>query len=157
MAGLPESDIRPPTGRTRKRVSLFVGAFLALQLFVPLTYYMRDDPYDERFAWRMFSAIRVYGCRTWAFDVHEGPDGERRSERLELSKEIHVAWITTMRRNRRDVIHAFLRRRCEEPGVVESRVVNRCSTPDGERIGPLEYERDCATGDVTEPEDGTLP
>lgn len=157
MAGVPESDVRPPRGQTRKRVTRFIGAFLAFQLLVPLTYYMRDDPYDERFAWRMFSAIRVYGCRTWAYDIHEGPDGERREQRLDLSKEIHVAWITTMRRNRRDVIHAFLRRRCEEPGVAAARVINRCSTPDGERVGPLEYERDCETGEIDEPEDGALP
>lgn len=157
MAGLPESDVRPPKGRTKKRVSLFIGAFLAFQLLVPLTYYMRDDPYDERFAWRMFSAIRVYGCRTWAFDLHEAPGGGTEPQALKLSQVVHVAWITTMRRNRRDVIHAFLQRRCEEPGVVGARVVNRCSTPDGERIGPLKYERDCETGEVTEPEDGELP
>lgn len=157
MAGLPESDVRPPTGRTRKRVSLFIGTFVAFQLLVPLTYYLREDPYDERFSWRMFSAIRLHQCRTQAYDLHEGADGELRSVQRDLSKQVNRKWITMLYRNRREVIHAYLRWRCEQPGVTASRVENRCRTPEGERVGPLLYERDCESGEVTEPDEEELP
>jgi hypothetical protein len=46
------------TGRGR-----FIIAFLAVQLLLPLHYYLvRHDPHDERFAWRMFSPMRMADC-----------------------------------------------------------------------------------------------
>ncbi|MBW2464764.1 MAG: hypothetical protein JRH11_24155, partial [Deltaproteobacteria bacterium] len=42
----------------RKKNTLIV-AFLAFQLLLPLRYYMGSDEFDERFAWRMFSPIRM--------------------------------------------------------------------------------------------------
>jgi hypothetical protein len=70
---------------------------------------------------------------------------------VRLVRTIHVAWITTLRRNRREVIHAFLERRCQEPDVARSRVVNHCVNTEGERLDPLVYERECDSGKVTEP------
>ena len=38
----------------------FIAVFIATQLVLPLRYYvLRDDEHDERFAWRMFSPMRM--------------------------------------------------------------------------------------------------
>ncbi len=136
-----------PSGTSRRRARLFILLFVAFELLTPLTYYLRDDPYDERFAWRMFSEIRMYGCQTAAFDV--GPSGNE--QRIDLARTIHPAWLNTLSRNRRDVILAFLRRRCREPDVRSVRLVNTCQTSDGKSVPAVVWERDCTSGAVTEP------
>ena len=41
----------------------FIAVFVAVQLALPLHYYLlRDDHHDERFAWRMFSSTRMLTC-----------------------------------------------------------------------------------------------
>src|SRR5690606_11751297 len=89
-----------PKARAKDTRTLrWIALLVAVQLLIPLTYYLRDDPYDERFAWRMFSGIRLHQCRTRAFDLR----GERALE-LDLNSVIHRAWINNLARNRRDVI-----------------------------------------------------
>lgn len=143
-----------PQGQRRRRINLFLGLFLAFQLATPLTYYVRDDPYDERFAWRMFSAIRMHSCRTRAVE-RVGDDPTVR--RVDLRKTIHIAWIRLLQRNRPDVIRAFLERRCEETEVQRARIINQCVGAGGERTDPLIYTRDCATGAVEQPSPDELP
>lgn len=149
----PESDVEPaelpvPMGRRRKRFRRILFAFLAFQLVVPLTYYVRADPYDERFAWRMFSAIRLHRCRPTASEVAEGQARE-----IDLQGVIHQAWINTMGRNREDVILAFLAKRCGEEGVEEVTLANVCVTPSGSRLAPQVYRRDCESGAEELPEE----
>ena len=137
-----------PVGRTRKRVVRFVLAVLALQLFVPLTYYLQTgDPYDERFAWRMFSAVRMYSCRTTATETVDGSE-----QAISLSSTLHQAWVNHLARNRRDVVVAFLDAHCDEEGVSEVTVRNDCSAPDGRSVEPQVYHRDCASGEVELPD-----
>jgi hypothetical protein len=135
-----------PDAKQKARVRIFLAVFLGLQALVPLRYYLGDDLYDERFSWRMFSAVRVQSCETYA--TERVSDGERP---IDLNRAIHRAWVTTLSRNRADTIRAFLRRRCDEEGVTSVKVVNRCVEPDGERVPDLVYERDCESGEVTEP------
>lgn len=120
-----------------------IVAFVAFQLVVPLTYYLRDDPYDERFAWRMFSGVRLLGCRTEAMRV--APDGP---ERIDPRKLVHAGWVTLLRRNRRVVIDAFLERQCED-GVTVARLNNYCTAMDGEQQEPIRYSIDCGSRVVT--------
>lgn len=151
----PESrdDVEPaeqpvPMGRRRRLFRRILFGFLAFQLVVPLTYYVRADPYDERFAWRMFSAVRLHSCRPGASEVtDEGPRA------IDMPKVIHQAWINTMARNREDVIRAFLAKRCEEEGVQEVTLSNSCVTPSGTRLAPQVYRRDCESGTEELPEE----
>lgn len=132
--------------RAKLRTDLLIGAALIFQLVVPATYYLRDEPYDERFAWRMFSAIRVQGCEVQVL--------ERRGEsevQVNLPQEIHTAWITNLERNRRDVALALLRRRCEEEAVTAVRIVTSCVGADEQPREPIEIRRDCASGEVEGP------
>ena len=50
------------------RGRLIVAVVLA-QLLIPLTYYSHRDPHDERFAWRMFSPMRMLGSD---FELSDG-------------------------------------------------------------------------------------
>ncbi len=152
-----------PVGPTRKRVVRFVVAFLLLQLVVPLSYYLRSgDPYDERFSWRMFSAVRLYSCRTSAIERVGETDPSRRqgqppTEReIPLSATLHQAWVNHLARNRRDVVLAFLDARCDEEGVREVSLTNACTAPDGEPVAPQVYRRVCASGELTLPDEAAF-
>lgn len=136
-----------PVGRARRRALWIIGLFVGLQLVTPLTYYLRDDPYDERFAWRMFSAIRLHRCSPSASEARNGP-----LEPVDLERVIHRAWINTMGRNRQDVVEAYLERRCEEDGVTRVELRNDCVTAEDIPLAPQNYTRDCGTGEVTLPE-----
>lgn len=151
--GAPEEDEeleKPPEGRRRERIRWLVVGLLLLQLVIPLRYYLGDDSYDERFSWRMFSAVRVIECRTV---VHETVGDPPRPRPLRLMATIHEAWIETLKRNREEVIRAFLERRCEEEDVREVVLVNQCVGPAAEPVPLIEWKRDCESGDVTEPEE----
>jgi hypothetical protein len=135
-----------PRGRARTLALRVFFAFLAFQVVVPMTYYLRDDAYDERFAWRMFSAVRLHQCRTTASE-----DSGAGFETILLARVIHNAWIEHLGRNRRDVVDAFLLRRCGEDDVQSVRVVNQCRGVAGESYEPQVYERTCGTREVTMP------
>ncbi len=85
---------------------VFALAVLACQIILPLSYYLRDDPYDERFAWRMFSAERMHICSTKAIEI-VAAGGGKRVRPLPLRATLHQAWLTHIKRNRRPVVHGF--------------------------------------------------
>jgi hypothetical protein len=87
----------------------FILAFLAVQLLLPLHYYvLRHDPHDERFAWRMFSPMRMTRCQA-QFTVGTKP--------IVLGATFHEAWIEMVERGRFVVIEAMAERLCEQnPG-----------------------------------------
>ena len=136
-----------PTGKTRKQLVRLFGILFTIQMLIPLTYYLRDDPYDERFAWRMFSAVRLHSCQTSAAEDH----GEGLAD-VRLSQLVHRAWINHLERNRRDVVLAYLSRRCEEEDVRQVVVTNRCRDESGQALNPQVYERSCGSGEVTFPD-----
>ena len=135
-----------PEARQRPRVLIFLAVFLGLQALIPLRYYFGSDPYDERFSWRMFSAVRVHQCRIAATETI---DDQRRP--IDLNREIHRAWVTTLKRNRGSVVKKFLQARCGGDGVTDVVVTNDCTDPDGTAVDPIVWSRECASGEVTEP------
>mgnify|MGYP001287930936 CR=1 FL=1 len=133
---------RGPSGPAAQgAVALAVAGALAAQIAVPATYYLGDDPFDERFAWRMFSAVRVYRCELTAEDLGGGAAPPVRPD-----APIPAGWIPPMRRGREPVIARYLRWRCEDDEVSGARVTNRCTTPDGERVPDVVRDIDCASG-----------
>jgi hypothetical protein len=135
--------------RAPRRVLVFALAVLAWQIILPLTYYVRDDPYDERFAWRMFSAERMHVCSTRAIEI-VADGGSKGVRRIPLENTLHQAWLTHIKRNRRPVVHRFLEWRCESPGVSGVRLVNRCAAADRRPLAPRHYAIDCASGAISE-------
>lgn len=146
--GSAPGDVGADPSAPPRWVEILIAVFVAFQLIVPATYYLRDDPYDERFAWRMFSNIRLYQCRPTAFERREGAA----EAPVQLTRHVHQAWINTVARNRVDVIVAMLDKRCEEPDMERVRLVNECHKTDGEELEPIEYALECRTGRLTVPE-----
>ncbi|MCB9538904.1 MAG: hypothetical protein H6704_21940 [Myxococcales bacterium] len=111
-----------------------IAGFVALQIALPLSYYLGDDPYDERFAWRMFSPVRLARCTLQAFDE---TDGVRRPMRL--GEDLHVVWINLMKRARRQVIDHWAFDWCAEQRAAGREPVLRvqltCASPEAAGLG----------------------
>lgn len=122
-------------------------AALLVQALVPLRYYLGDDLYDERFSWRMFSAVRMHECDLRASETVSGAERPVR-----LMQTIHAGWVTTLQRNREAVMERYLRWRCAHEGVERARLVNQCASPEGRPVPPIVREIDCASGEITREE-----
>ena len=100
---------------------VFIAAFLVIQVALPLRYYLSGQSYDERFAWRMYSAQRMSQCQ-----VSFSRDGEAL-----VPEGLHTSWAALLKRGRGSVVEAWGQRLCrEESGVVLNW---RCVHADGER------------------------
>jgi hypothetical protein len=88
----------------------FILVFVLSQLLLPLHYYVgRRDPHDERFAWRMFSPMRMTKC-TPQITIDGKP--------LSLASEFHEAWIELAERGRFVVVEAMGAKLCHDhPGA----------------------------------------
>jgi hypothetical protein len=87
-----------------------IVAVVATQLLIPLRYYVANrDPHDERFAWRMFSPMRMAQCT---------PDMRVDGKKLELGTEFHEAWVEIAKRGRFVVVEGMAAKLCrKQPGV----------------------------------------
>jgi hypothetical protein len=84
----------------------FILAFIAVQLLLPLHYYVvRHDPHDERFAWRMFSPMRMARCST-TFRVDNQP--------VPLGGKFHEAWVEIASRGRFAVLEEMAGKLCSD-------------------------------------------
>lgn len=101
-----------------------LGAFFCLQIWLPLSYYLGDDPSDERFAWRMFSTTRLAKCKTSVVAAQQS----QLESRLDAREHLHVAWVTNMTRNRQRVIETYLERVCDD-GYSSAKLTNVCVLP----------------------------
>jgi len=88
----------------------FILVFVVSQLLLPLHYYVgRRDPHDERFAWRMFSPMRMTKCQP-TVTIDGTP--------LVLGSEFHEAWLELAGRGRFVVVEAMGAKLCREhPGA----------------------------------------
>jgi hypothetical protein len=88
--------------------TVLILSFIAVQVCLPLLYYTRRDPHDERFAWRMFSPMRMARCE---------PHFQLDSKELVLDTTFHDAWVTLATRGRFVVIEAMAAFLCNKhPG-----------------------------------------
>jgi len=145
------SDIigSPPPGRARVIATVFIVAYLSYQVATPLAYYFSDDKFDERFAWRMFSA-------TWAFkkscvvavseDARSSSGSTTTIRNIDLNRIINPFWINLLTYNRAAVVDELLRTRCRvDPSVTEVHFYHRCGPEERSSI-PLHRRLTCTTG-----------
>ena len=99
---------------------LFLLCFLALQFGLPLHYYLGSDPFDERFAWRMFSPLRMAEC-----EVRFTQAGRK----VERSQRFHLVWNKLADRGRDQVLRRMADQLCAEQGPVTLQAI--CTLPDG--------------------------
>lgn len=137
----------------RKHIaSMLIGCALLLQLAGPLGYYLGSDPFDERFAWRMFSGLRVTPCHAQVFEERNGKltplvlTGRAQGPHGAL----HPAWRHLIERNRTVVIEKFMTTRCTEPNTTRITLISRCRLFDA-RKHDLIWTRTCASGLSTQP------
>ena len=120
---------------------------MAVQVAIPASYYFgRGGQDDERFAWRMFSAIRLKRCSVDAFDGEIGADAAR----VDVARAVHASWSGSLARGRQRVIEAFLATRCARPGVAVASLTRRCQSPSGRRLPVRAYRYECASGHLSE-------
>ncbi|MGK0362240.1 MAG: hypothetical protein ACI9U2_004560 [Bradymonadia bacterium] len=110
--------------------NVLIALFLALQIGLPLSYYLGDEPHDERFAWRMFSPIRLIKCDVTLYDASGGARA-----RIRPLQEMHVVWRNLMRRGRIPVVEAFARTWCAAAPDRKLMVDLTCGPPDGRLLG----------------------
>ncbi len=110
--------------------------FLAVQLVVPLRYYTCGHRYDERFAWRMFSPIRMVRCQVEFTDEREA-----KPQPIRLSAEVSQPWAGWMKRGHTRVVRAFGRRWCATHAAIDGQlrltVAFTCRLPDGHIDTPI--------------------
>jgi hypothetical protein len=123
---------RPPSTLTGPCLWALRG-LVVLLLAGPLSYYAGlRAPDDERFAWRMFSAVRVRECRVL---VRHGHD-------TRPMQGLHGSWVHAMERGREAVITRYLASQCTAGGAP---ILERhCRSARGEALASLAYHYDCA-------------
>lgn len=144
-----EVIVSAPEGAWRKRLPFLGLLWALLMLLVPLRYYLSDDVYDERFSWRMFSAVRVQSCQA---ELRETRYASERA--LPLMEVLPAPWAALLERNRVAVIDSVLRWRCEREGVTRVRFRNTCRDASGQPLPTTSRELECASGEITR---GDLP
>ena len=129
----PPLLVPPPAGRARRRANLFIAAFVLLQVLVPLRYYVAGDPFDERFAWRMFSSLGQHSCQFALFETVGGD-----TQPVSLQSQLTAHWIRKLDQYQPRVVRAVLRSRCAQVGVSTVRYERRCAALDGSPL-PAEH------------------
>lgn len=131
----------PGRARTRVLFVLYAGIMIAL----PLRYYLGDDPYDERFAWRMFSDVRVAHCQT-NVEAHASADAP--AVRIPYARSFHAAWPILAKRNRPAVVESMAGRLCEATEAPHRvRFITRCRRPGRDVEDTTRYTLACESGD----------
>lgn len=141
----PRDSVRPHPTPLQRWIVLSV---IALGVLIPLRYYLGDDPYDERFSWRMFSSVRVQACQSQLTVTSEGNEHQA----VKLQSELHRAWLSAIERNRTSVIEKVLERQCTAPHVRQVTLTNRCRDTRRSPMPPMTWQLTCATGAVSHPE-----
>jgi hypothetical protein len=143
----------PPARRLRRLVGLAIAAHLTFQVVLPLRYYLRENRRDERFAWRIFSALAIppYHCDV---RVQEFTDDERIGREVDLSRTLHDAWIASLRQGQDAVVERFLHARCGSSSLVAAVEFSRlCRREDHARAPYMRVRRDCRSGAVSAQEE----
>lgn len=135
-------DTMVPRGRW---VMIFVSVFLLAQLLLPLRYYLGSQTTDERFAWRMFSSVKMRDTQATLYETIE-KDGKR-VERVVPSGMLNN-WQNLLDQGRPDVVEKMMRWLAGRPEVVAVRCELRGKSPDGSEVEPMVWRLDRATGRI---------
>ena len=141
-AGAVVHAAEPPASRTWSNA--LIAVVLAFHLLMPLRYYLGGGGYDERFSWRMFSTLRMQQCKV---KVEETIGDETR--RVDLQKELQIAWVGMLERYRRAVVDKLLERRCAQAHARSVRYEHACTDTDGSTLPVDHVSMDCRSGQLT--------
>lgn len=123
LLAVPATVARGAIALTRTWRGRFILAWLVVQAALPLLYYAaRRDPHDERFAWRMFSPMRMIQCEP-SFTIDD--------QKVDLNARFHEAWIEIAQRGRFSVVEAMGARLCAERRDSHVQLTLTCTQLDG--------------------------
>ena len=153
MAARSVDTASPPARRLRRLISLGIAAYLTWQVVLPLRYYLRENRRDERFAWRIFSALAIapYRCDV---RVQEFAPGEQLGREVDLARTLHDAWIAGLRLGQDAVVRQFLHTRCGSSSLVEAVEFSRlCRREDRAPAPHMRVRLDCRSGAISAQEE----
>ena len=127
----------PPSGR-RLWINIAVTAFLLSQVWIPVTYYLGDEPTSERYAWRMFSSVDLSTWETHVTALVE-ENGQLVERSVPLSAMLQESHIKGIEQAQLDMVEPLLRQLLREPGVKEVRFTAQATAPSGKKMEPLRY------------------
>lgn len=107
-----------------RRRDIFIVVWVMGQILLPASYYLRTERearYDERFAWRMFSDIRMLSCKA---------EFRRGGAEVSLSSEFHTAWSSLLKRGRMSVVDSVGTTLCERYPDEPVSLKMSCREPD---------------------------
>jgi len=119
LADLPLALVRGTVALSRTWKGRFILLVVVTQLLLPLRYYVAHrDPHDERFAWRMFSPMRMSHC-TPKFELDGKP--------VPMASTFHEAWYEIAQRGRFEVIEKMGAALCKQHPGSAVKVTLDCS------------------------------
>jgi hypothetical protein len=134
-----------PTGRWRALLPMIGLAWLTLHATVPTRVHRAGaDPYDERFAWRMFSDTRLRACTVDAFEMDDGD-----MLAIDLPHVLPAPWVSLIERNLGAVIERFLTWRCARADVDGVSTIVTCFDAAEGTSETTERAIDCESGETT--------
>jgi hypothetical protein len=137
-----------PAPEARRMISLGIAVFLTWQVLLPLGYYRTHDRRDERFAWRIFSALAI---APWRCDVRvqEFTEGASAGRDVDLSRTLHDAWTMALRQGQDAVAERVLRTRCASSASVTAvELLRVCRAPDTRPAPQMHVRLDCRSGTI---------
>jgi hypothetical protein len=136
------------TPAARRRVhSLLIGAYLVVQLLLPLRYYLGLAPErDERFAWRMFSSVRLQQCTLQLFELVGASSVVNRE--VPVEQVVGTEWAEILSRGWKNAVDRLLERRCAaSPRTMVAGLSRTCRDPGSDQPPTLSTtSRDCRRG-----------
>lgn len=133
----------------RRSANVLIAAVLAYHVGMPLTYYLSERMYDERFSWRMFSTVRLHECQV-AVTETVSSGGQELERPVELATDLQAAWVGVLERMRPSVIEKYLARRCDRAGTGRATLVGRCLDTDGTWLPEQRFVMDCHARTLTQ-------
>ena len=125
----------PRAGRRSPLEDAFIAFFLVFQLALPISHYVGLRATDDRFAWRMYSSVRLQRCRA---AIEERRFGAPSGHRVDADREIGIGWRAALDGFNRPVVRRYLERRCRRDTTVETvHYARRCLEVNGAEA-PLE-------------------
>jgi hypothetical protein len=137
-----------PAPEARRLIGLGIAMFLTWQVLLPLGYYRAENRRDERFAWRIFSALAI---APWRCDVRvqEFADGASAGRDVDLTRTLHDAWTMALRQGQDAVAEGLLRARCASSASVAAVELSRvCRAPDARPAPQMRVRLDCGSGTI---------
>ena len=122
----------------KKLISTAIICFLAVQIYIPASYYWHNEPTSERYSWRMFSSVDL---STWDTKVTAfvEQNGQLVEQEVPLQVSLQETYVKAIQRAQFDIVEPFMRRLLTtQQGVREVRFLAQGTFPSGQPMAPIQ-------------------